>query len=97
MPLVHIWKMPPKSGRGSVVSIKPEDLILVCEWKDCTEVFSCMNTFTQHVAVHLMQHLEHTTEPGAVSETGIGPYLFHCFFVEAFKSVKFQSYFRCVA
>lgn len=48
--------MPPKSERSAVVSIKPEELLLTCEWHDCTETFSCMDEFTKHVDTHLVSH-----------------------------------------
>lgn len=45
--------MPPRSERSAVVVIKPEELILACEWQECSFTFRCMETFTDHVNSHL--------------------------------------------
>ncbi|XP_045207543.2 histone H4 transcription factor-like [Mercenaria mercenaria] len=73
--------MPPRVERKAVVNIKPEELILQCEWRDCNEMFNCMNTFTQHVTMHLMQHLQYTSENGAMLEPEIGTDM-HCYWRE---------------
>jgi hypothetical protein len=54
--------MPPKVERKSVINIKPEELILQCEWRECTEMFKSVDRFTQHVSMHLMQHLHNTSQ-----------------------------------
>ncbi|XP_060557359.1 histone H4 transcription factor-like [Ruditapes philippinarum] len=60
--------MPPKVERKSVINIKPEELILQCEWRECTEMFKSVDRFTQHVSMHLMQHLHNTSQ----HESGTG-------------------------
>nr|XP_020831936.1 histone H4 transcription factor-like isoform X3 [Phascolarctos cinereus] len=42
--------------------IKPSELVLPCEWSDCTFVGKCMEEFCDHVARHLREHLNDSQE-----------------------------------
>lgn len=61
--------MPPKQARNATVAIKPDELVLLCEWSECADVFNDMDSFTQHVSVHLMEHLNMVDEDGTVTVT----------------------------
>ena len=62
--------MPPRVERKAVINIKPEDLILRCEWNDCNEIFSCIDTFMQHVGMHLTHHLSNISPHEQMLEPG---------------------------
>lgn len=41
---------------------KNTELVLLCEWKECSFVGKCMEEFCNHIAEHLEEYLQHPLE-----------------------------------